>query len=125
MLNRIIHHQVVVKSVFIHKFPSISAYQRTSLANVYLDHDRWNMMQALHDVLAPLELATRSLSGKHYITLALAYTTINILKFGLKPNENDSPYLAILKKSVRAQFELYFDIKMTKTQKELMLVCFN
>ncbi len=125
MLNRVIHHQVVVKSVFIHKFPTISAYQRTSLTNVYLDHDNWNTMQALHDVLAPFELATRSLSGKHYVTLALAYTTINILKFGLQPKQDDSPYLIILKKSVRAQFELYFDVKMTKTQKELMLVSFS
>jgi hypothetical protein len=113
---------MVVKSVFIYKFPNISADQRSSLAKVYLDHENWNMMQAVLDVLAPLEFATRSLSGKHYATLALAYTTINILRFGLKPKENDSPYLALIKNSIRAQFDLYFDIKMTKTQKELMLV---
>ncbi|CAF4102702.1 unnamed protein product, partial [Rotaria sp. Silwood1] len=66
-------------------------------------------------------MATRSLSGKHYATLALVYTTISILKYGVQPKQEDSYYLALLKKSVLAQFELYFDFKMTKKQKELML----
>ncbi|CAF3985596.1 unnamed protein product [Rotaria sp. Silwood1] len=122
MLQRVIHHQLVVRSVFIYKFPTITAVQKSSLANAYLDYDQWDLMQALHDVLAPFEMATRSLSGKHYATLALAYTTINIIRFGLQSKENDSPYLALLKKSILAQFELYFDIKMTKTQKELMII---
>ncbi|CAF4957783.1 unnamed protein product, partial [Rotaria socialis] len=122
MLKRLIHYQEIVKSVFIHKFPSINGEQRSSLAKVYIDHENWDLLQALQDVLEPLEFATRSLSGKHYATLALAYTTINILRFGLKPKKEDSKYLALLKKSVLFQFELYFDIKMTKTQKDLMLV---
>jgi hypothetical protein len=125
MLHRLVDHQVVVKSVFIHKFPEITAEQRSSLAKVYLDHKDWDIMQALHDVLEPFEFATRGLSGKHYATLALAYTTINILKFGLKPKEQDSQCLVLLKKSILSQIELYFDLKMTKTQKELMLVCFS
>ncbi len=125
MLDRLIQYQIVVKSVFIHKFPDINAEQRSSLVKVYLDHENWEIMQALHDILRPFELATRGLSGKHYATLALAYTTINILRYGLKPKEQDSRYLSLLKKSVLAQFELYFDLKMTKTQKELMLVCFS
>ncbi|CAF3801336.1 unnamed protein product [Rotaria magnacalcarata] len=114
----------VVKSVFIHKFTSISSEQRSSLNKGYLDHTNWDLMQVLHDVFQPLELATRSLSGKHYATLALAYTTISILRVGLKPKEDDSSILALFKKSILAQFEFYFDIKMTKTQKELLLVCF-
>jgi hypothetical protein len=125
MLKRLIDHQVVVKSVFIHKFPTITAEQRSSLAKVYIDHKNWDILQALHEILQPLELATRSLSGKHYATLALAYTTINILRFRLKPKSHDSRCLALLKKSVFAQFELYFDMKMTKPQKQLMQVCFS
>ena len=125
MLKRLIDHQVVVKSVFIYKFPTITAEQRSSLAKVYIDHKNWDILQALHEILQPLALATRSLSGKHYATLALAYTTINILRFGLKPKPHDSRCLALLKKSVLAQFELYFDIKMTKQQKQLMQVCFS
>ncbi|CAF2053489.1 unnamed protein product [Rotaria magnacalcarata] len=124
MLKRLLDHQEVVKSVFIHKFTSISSEQRSSLNKGYLDHTNWDLMQALHDVFQPLELATRSLSGKHYATLALAYTTISILRVGLKPKEDDSSILALFKKSILAQFEFYFDIKMTKTQKELLLVCF-
>ncbi|CAF2248458.1 unnamed protein product [Rotaria magnacalcarata] len=122
MLKRLIDHQIVVKSIFIHKFSDINADQRRSLANVYLDHENWDILQALHDLLAPLEFATRSLSGKHYATLALAYTTINILRNGLKPKANDSYFLVFLKKSLLSQFDLYFDVKMNKTQKELMLV---
>ncbi|CAF5187910.1 unnamed protein product, partial [Rotaria magnacalcarata] len=121
MLKRLIDHQIVVKSIFIHKFSDINADQRRSLANVYLDHENWDILQALHDLLAPLEFATRSLSGKHYATLALAYTTINILRNGLKPKANDSYFLVFLKKSLLSQFDLYFDVKMNKTQKELML----
>ncbi|CAF1146292.1 unnamed protein product [Rotaria magnacalcarata] len=124
LLKRLLDHQEVVKSVFIHKFTSISSEQRSSLNKGYLDHTNWDLMQVLHDVFQPLELATRSLSGKHYATLALAYTTISILRVGLKPKEDDSSILALFKKSILAQFEFYFDIKMTKTQKELLLVCF-
>ena len=123
MLRRLILHQEVVKGVFIQRFTSINSEQRSYLNKVYLNHANWDLIQALHDVLQPLELATRSLSGKHYATLALAYTTISILRVGLKPKENDSSILALLKSSVLAQFEFYFDIKMTKEQKELMLVC--
>ena len=98
MLRRLVDHQVLVKGVFIHKFPEITAEQRSSLVKMYLDHEDWEIMQAIHDVLEPFEFATRGLSGKHYATLALAYTTINILRFGLKPKEQDSPCLALLKK---------------------------
>ena len=94
------------------------------MTKAYLDHENWDFLQALHDVLEPFQLATQSLSGKHYTTLALAYTTINILRYGLKPKQSDSQLLALFKKSILAQFELYFDIKMTKKQKEFMLVCF-
>jgi uncharacterized membrane protein (DUF2068 family) len=125
MLQRVIEYQSIVKSVFIYEFSTITTVQKSSLANVHLDYDQWDFMQALYDVLAPFEMATRSLSGKHYATLALAYTTINIIRFGLQPKTNDSSYLALLKKSVLAQFELYFNIKMTKTQKELMIVCIS
>ncbi|CAF0843376.1 unnamed protein product [Rotaria sordida] len=122
MLQRVIHHQLVVRSVFIYKFPTITAVQKSLFANAYLDYDQWNLMQALHDVLALFEMATRSLAGKHYVTLALAYTTINIIRFGLQSKENDSSYLALLKKSILAQSELHFDIEMTKIQKELMII---
>ncbi|CAF1675365.1 unnamed protein product [Rotaria magnacalcarata] len=88
MWKRLIHYQEIIKSVFIHKFPSINGKQRSYLAKVYIDHENWDLLQALQDVLEPLEFATRSLSGKHYATLALAYTTINILRFGLKPKKN-------------------------------------
>ena len=125
MLKKLIDHQQVVKSIFIHKFLSMNAQQKSSLSKVNLSHDCWEILQCLTDVLEPFELATRSLSAKHYPTLSLVYRTINILRYGLKPKENDSPYLVLFKKSLLAQFELYFDLKMTKQQKELMLVCFN
>ena len=63
-----------------------------------------------------------ALSGKHYDTLSLAYTTIDILRFGLKLKDHDSIYILLMKKSNLAQFELYFDMKMTKQQKDLMLI---
>ncbi|CAM4952705.1 unnamed protein product [Rotaria socialis] len=54
MLKRLIHYQEIVKSVFIHKFPSINGEQRSSLAKVYIDHENWDLLQALQDVLEPL-----------------------------------------------------------------------
>ena len=104
----------VVKSIFIHKFSSINAEQKSSLTKVYLNYECWDIIQALHNVLKPFELATRALSGKHYATLSLAYTTINILRFGLKPKDHDSIYVVLMKKSILGQFELYFDMKMAK-----------
>src|SRR5438132_14415673 len=100
MLQRLVHHQMTVKSVFIHKFPNITVEQQSSLTKVYLDHDKWDIMQALHDILAPIEFAVRSLSGQYYTTLALAYTTINILRYGLRPKQEDSQHVALFKKSV-------------------------
>ena len=122
MLERLLCRQEVVKSVLIHKFSRINAEQKSSLAKVYLNYECWDIIQALHDVLKPFELATRALSGKHYATLSLAYTTINILRFGLKPKYHDSIYVVLMKKSILARFELYFDMKMTKQKKDLMLV---
>ena len=125
MLKRILAHQEIVKSVFIYKFPNLTDEQRSSLANVYIDHDGWELMQAIHDVLEPLELATRALSGKYYGTLGLAHITIAILRYGLTPRDQDSAYSAALKKSLLSQFKLYSDFKMAKIQKELMLVRFK
>lgn len=123
MLKRMIDHQHVVKGVFIQKFSSISSKQKASLAKANLNHESWDILQALVDVLEPLELATRTLSGKLYPTLALVHTTMNILRYGLREKDTDSHSLALLKKSLLAQFELYLDLKMTNKQKELMLVC--
>lgn len=123
MLKKLIDHQHIVKSVFIHPFPAISVQQRSSLSKVHLDHQSWEILQSLADVLEPFESATRLLCAKQYPTLSLVYTTINILRYGLKPKENDDLHLVVFKKSLLAQFELYFDHKMTKQQKELMLVC--
>jgi hypothetical protein len=122
MLKRLIDHQQVVKSVFIHKFPSISSKQKAALSKVNLDHESWDILQALTDVLAPLELATRTLSGKHYPTLALVHTTMDILRYGLRQKDTDSLPLTLFKKSLLAQFELYLDLQMTSKQKELILV---
>ena len=125
MLKRLIDHQQVVKSVFIHKFPSISSKQKAALSKVNLDHESWDILQALTDVLEPLELATRTLSGKHYPTLALVHTTTDILRYGLRQKDTDSLPLALFKKSLLAQFELYLDLQMTSKQKELILVRSN
>lgn len=125
MLKKLLDHQQIVKSVFIHTFPTISAQQKTALSKVHLDHQSWDILHSLADVLEPFELATRSLCAKQYPTLSLVYTTINILRYGLKPKENDPPHLIIFKKSLLSQVELYFDLKMTKQQKELMLVCYK
>ena len=121
MLERLLCRQVV-KSVLIHKFSSINAEQKSSLAKVYLNCEYWDIIQALHDILKPFELATRALSGKRYATLSIAYTTINILRFGLKPKDHDLIYVVLMKKSILAQFKLHFDMKMMKQQKNLMLV---
>ena len=116
MLKRLLHHQHIVTSIFTHKFPSISTAQRMTLAKVRLDQKSWEILQALHDVLEPLELATRALSGKHCVTQDLVHTTIGILRYGLEPKSQDGPYLTILKTSVLAQFELYFDLMMSQKQ---------
>ncbi|CAF3354532.1 unnamed protein product, partial [Rotaria socialis] len=55
MLKRLIHYQEIVKSVFIHKFPSINGEQRSSLAKVYIDHENWDLLQALQDVASYLD----------------------------------------------------------------------
>ncbi|CAF0917002.1 unnamed protein product [Adineta steineri] len=122
MLKRLIDYQLIVKTVLIYKFPTITTDQQTTLTKCYLNPESWEIIQAVHDILKPLEFATSSLSGKHYPTLSLAYTTINILRSGLKPRREDSKYLVLLKKSILAQFEYYFDFKMSKIQKELMLI---
>ena len=122
MLKRLSDHQVTAQSVLLQRFPEIKSEQRAALARVCLDHDRWEMLHGLYTILAPFEFATRTLSAKNYPTLAMAYTTINILRFGLKPKQQDSQYVTLLKKSLLAQIEFYFDFKMNNAQKEIMLV---
>ena len=51
MLKRLIDNQVLVKSIFIHKFPEMNAGQRAALEKNYLDNDAWNILQSLHDIL--------------------------------------------------------------------------
>ncbi|CAF1488902.1 unnamed protein product [Adineta ricciae] len=122
MLKRLIDYQLIVQTVLISKFPTISSDQQATLAKCFLDPESWEIIRAVHDILKPLELATSALSGKHYPTLSLAYTTISILRLGLKPNRDDSRCLILLKKSIQAQFEYYFDYQLSKQQKELMLI---
>ena len=78
MLKKLIDYQHVVKTVYIHNFATISAQQRSSLAQVNNDHDGWEILQCLTSILEPFELATRSLCAQQYPTLSLAYTTIKI-----------------------------------------------
>ncbi|CAF1616242.1 unnamed protein product, partial [Adineta ricciae] len=96
MLKRLIDYQLIVQTVLISKFPTISSDQQATLAKCFLDPESWEIIRAVHDILQPLELATSALSGKHYPTLSLAYTTISILRLGLKPSRDDSKCLILL-----------------------------
>ena len=111
-----------MKTVYIHNFATISAQQRSSLAQVSIDHDGWEILQCLTSIIEPFELATRSLCAQQYPTLSLVNTTIQILRYGLSSTEKDSPYIVLFKRSLLKEFELYFDQKTTKQQKAMMRV---
>lgn len=122
MVKRLLQHQEVVKSVFVKRFKNLNSLQKSSLEQIALTLHDWEILQSLHKLLEPFELATRVLSAKKYPTLALAYTTINILRRGLEEFEDDDKLVAVLKKSLLVQFKYYFDSTMSDQQKELMIV---
>ena len=122
MLKKLTDYQHVVKTIYIHNFTTMNSQQRSSLSKVNIDHEGWEILQCLTSILEPFELATRSLCAQQYPTLSLVYTTMKILRYGLNSAEKDGPYMALFKKSLLKEFELYFDQKLTKEQKEMMLV---
>lgn len=84
----------------------------------------WELVECLIHVLAPFYKATEMLSGRKYLTLALAFVIKKILhKFlSLNSNKSDSETISSLKRAILPLFEYHFDRKISNEQKEATLV---
>ncbi|CAF2660280.1 unnamed protein product [Rotaria sp. Silwood2] len=129
MIDRFNNHRFIIDNVNSqpYRIPDISTVQRMILSSKkfeFTNNDWFNLMD-LHVVLKPFFISTNIISAKNYPTLGAGYSVQYALRYFLFGSaENDSSWLKSLKFCLRQTFELYFDEKIEKHQKDTSLVSY-
>ena len=111
MIDSLIALREVLETLFYHKHElNIKPKQINKLINLELTNDDWMMLSTLHSVLKPFFHATKTMSGRQYPSIGIAFNLLVRLKHFLQRQEKkEGVMLKRLKYLLLAQFESYFE----------------
>jgi hypothetical protein len=111
MIDSLLAVREVLETLFYHKHElNIKPKQIKKLINLELTNDDWMMLSTLHLILKPFFHATKTMSGRQYPSIGIAFNLLIRLKHFLQRHEKkESIMLKRLKQLLLAQFEWYFE----------------
>jgi hypothetical protein len=127
MLTKFIEHREIIREITNTpgKIKNLKKSKCDRLISLSLRPRQWEWITTLKATLTPFLSATETLSGRNYETI----TQIKVVHFALNNflrKYHASDHLAnILKRHLFAKLVLYFEVKISREQSELILVRLN
>ncbi|CAF1430507.1 unnamed protein product [Rotaria sordida] len=122
MLDRFINLRDLVEEIFYKRdINGLTTAQQVEIRALFISHDDWDVLVAVHDCLKPFEKATTMLSGQ-YPTQSLAYFSLEVIKAGVQKPSYPSYYHALANESLRLEYQYYLDEFLPDEQKDWMKI---
>jgi hypothetical protein len=125
MLERFLAHEDIIKTIVgsPDRFKqNLKTTQLTKLKSLMLTYDDWELVKIVHNILTPFRQATVLLSSRSYPTLGMSHYIIRAIEHFLSANDDDLPFVALIRRSLRLQVGYYLNTNLTSEQKEYSLV---
>ncbi|CAF3403267.1 unnamed protein product, partial [Rotaria sp. Silwood2] len=118
MIDRFINLRDLVEEIFYKRdINGLTTAQQVEIRALFISHDDWDVLVAIHDCLKPFEKATTMLSGQ-YPTQSLAYFSLEVIKAGVQKPSYPSHYHTLAHESLRLEYQYYLDEFIPDEQKD-------